>query len=65
MLFVQHCMPLFAFSSHPIYIESENRGSRLKRSKKHTFCTGAQLDRVTKERIYGTLQRDICNTGKK
>ena len=27
------------------------------------FCAGARLDRGAKERTYGTLQNDICNTG--
>ena len=32
MLSVQHCMPL-AFSSQPIYLGNENRGSRLQRRR--------------------------------
>ena len=60
MLSVQHCMP-FAFSCHSIYLAGkkiEDRGDKVV-----TFTGGG--DRGVKERTYGTLRHDICNTGKK
>ena len=62
MLSVQHCIPL-AFSSHSIYLESQNRENRGYNIV--AFCAGARLGRDAKERTYGTLLHDICNTEKK
>ena len=58
MLSGQHCMPL-ALSSHS-QAKIEDRSYNVV-----AFWPGAWLDRGAKERIYGTLQHDICNTGKR
>ena len=50
---VQHC-ELFTLSSHSFYLVYNAVAS----------SAGAQLDRGAKKRTYGTLQHDICNTGK-